>query len=304
MQIQLDKYIFTMQMWAEQVKGFRADPRIAEGIDKKVETDVLRVFWGGIHAPAGSAIVIETGFFWQAAHIDTIGLYQHSSLCTPQALREIENFDASVSAQEIVFEQKQKSKYRQGEDPDIDKDIHWNKIVLALQNPYDRSIKAIASPEDYFKFVDDACKFYGKNLFVKLHPWNSGDVGHKLRKIAYDNGVQVGKISHRIVEDCEFVIVFNSTFAVDCMIRGVPVAQYAPGYFWQNPAVQYTEYTFPNKVKTDIDFGHKTCDFLVWKYCFDHSMPAEKWIQMFEQIAKSREMFPIPREFSYAENKL
>ena len=289
-------------MWAEQIKGFQADPRITEGIDREVEA--FRVFWGNIYKPSGPAIVIETGFFWQAAHIDTIGLYQHSSLCTPQALKEIENFDAPVPAKKIIESQKQKSKFRQGEDPGMEKDIHWAKIVLALQNPYDRSVRAIASPEDYFRFVDDACKFYGNNLFIKLHPWNSGDIGDRLRKIAYDNEVQAGKISHRIIEDCEFVLVFNSTFAVDCMIRGVPVAQYAPGYFWQNPAVQYTEYTFPTEIKTDIDFGQKTCDFLVWRYCFDHSMPAEKWTQMFEQIAKSKKMFPLPEEFCYARNKM
>lgn len=291
-----------MQMWADRIEKFRADTRIVEGIDREV--DAFRVFWGEIHQPTGPAVVIETGFFWQAAHLDTIGLYHHSSLCTPHALKEIDKIDVPMHAEEIVLQQKQKSKFRQGEDPDIDKNIHWTKIVLALQNPYDRSIKSIASPEDYFRFVDDACKFYGDNLFIKLHPWNSGDVGHKLRKIAYDNGVQAGKISHRIIKDCEFVLVFNSTFAVDCMIRGVPVVQYAPGYFYQNPAVQYANWTFPTKIKTNIDFGRKTCDFLIWKYCFDHSMPAEKWIQMFEQIAKSKEMFPMPKEFSYAENKL
>ena len=303
MQIQLAKYIYTMKMWEEQIKDFRADPRITEGINRKVEA--FRVFWGNILEPTGLAVVIEAGFFWQATHLDTIGLYQYSSLCTPQALREIENFDAPVPAKEIVEVQKHKSKFPQGEDPDIkNQDIYWNKVVLALQNPYDRSIRVIASPEDYFKFIDDACKFYGDNLFIKLHPWNSGEVGDRIRKIACDNGVQAAKIGHRIIKDCEFVLVFNSGFSTDCMIRDVPVAQYAPGYFYQNPAVQYTEYTFPTKVKTNIDFGQKTCDFLVWRYCFDHTMPAEKWIQMFEQVAKNKKMFPLSREFSYAENRM
>ena len=292
-----------MRMWSEQIKKFRDDPRIVEGIDKEIEA--FRVFWGGLQEPTGSAIVIETGFFWQAAHLDTVGLYQHSSLCTPQAIKEIERFNAPTSAQEIVFNQKQTSKFQQGQDPEWkNQNLCWEGIVLATQNPIDRSIRSVASPIQYYQFVEDACKFYGENLFIKLHPWNSGEKGERLRAIAKKYGVQAAKINHKIIEHCKFVLVFNSTFVVDCMIRDVPVAQYAPGYFWQNPAIQYTEYTFPTEVKTDIDFGQKTCDFLVWKYCFDHSMPVEKWIQMFEQIAKNKKMFPIPREFSYARNKM
>ena len=305
MKIQLDKYIYTMQMWKDHIKQFRVHSRLVEGIDKKVESDVYRIFWGGLHEPNGPASVLETGFFWQAAHLDTVGLYQHSSLCTPSALKAIEKYKAQISACDIVSNGKQSSKYPQGEDPEWrGKDIEWEGIVLALQNPIDRSVRSVASPEDYYRFVEDACKFYGKNLFIKLHPWNSGEKGDKLRAIANKHGVRAAKINHRIIEKCKFVLVFNSTFAVDCMLRNVPVAQYAPGYFYQNPAVQYTQYTFPLDVETDIAFGQKTCDFLIWKYCYNHSMPTEKWVQMFDVFARDRSMFPMQEEFSYASNTL
>lgn len=303
MQIQLDKYIFTMKMWSGRIAEFRKDPRIIEGIKRDTKPD-LQVYWGEIHGANARSIIIETGFFWQAAHVDIVGLYQRSSLCTPQAIKEIEDFNAPVPAIEILKKQGKSSKYQQGECKDAPKDIQWSGVVLASQNPYDRSIRAVGSSDDYFKFYESACKFYGKNLFIKLHPWNSGETGDVLRKIAKDNGVQVAKINHRIIKHCKFVLVYNSTFSVDCMIRGVPIAQYAPGYFYQNPAVQFTNHSFPTEIKTDISFGYKTSNFLMWRYCFDYSMSAEKWIKMFEQIAKNREMFPISREFSYAENKL
>ena len=299
--IQLDKYIFTMQMWKDQIKHFRDHPQIVEGINKKIETDVYRIFWGSLNEPTAHASVLETGFFWKASHLDTVGLYQHSSLCTPQALKEIENFDADVSASEIVKKAPQTSKYKQGEDNHGV--VEWDGVVLALQNPGDRSIRSVASPAQYYEFVENACKHYGSDLFIKLHPWNSGEVGERLRAIAYKYGINAAKINHRIIEHCKFVLVFNSTFSVDCMLRNIPVAQYAPGYFYQNPAIKYTCYTFPNDIKTNLSFGQKTCDFLMWKYCFDHLMPAEKWIKMFNHFAKDRSMFPMPRELSYAYNK-
>ena len=301
--IRLDKYIYTMGMWKEQNKVFRSSPDVKADIPRVNEGD-LNVFWGWITQPCAPSIAIECGFFWQASHLDTVGMYQQSSLCTPQAIREIEKFDAPVPAMDILKTLPQSSKYQQGEDPSMP-EIHWDKIVLACQNPHDRSIRAVGTPDDYYKFFEGACKYYGgDNLFVKLHPWNSGEVGEKLRKIARDNGVMAAKVNHRIIKDCEFVLMFNSTFAVDCMIRGVPVAQYAPSNLYQLPAIDYTNWKFPDKISTDIDFGQKTCDFLMWRYCFDSFMPGERWIEMFKQVAKSKEMFPLPEEFSYAKNRM
>jgi hypothetical protein len=305
MRIELDSYIFTMQMWKERTEAFKACDFIDSPITKTLSPDIYKIFWGNVDPLLGRHSVMETGFFHDAAHLDTIGLYQYSSLCTPQALKEIENFDAKVSAEEILNQTIQKtghsSKYPQGQDPEWNsKFVDWEGVVLASQNPTDRSIRSVFSPEQYYQFIEDACKFYGKDLFIKLHPWNSGEVGERLRSIASKHGVQAAKINHRIISKCKFCLVFNSTFSVDCFLRNVPVAQYAPGYFYQNPAVQYTGFTFPTEIKTNIGFGQKTCDFLMWKYCFDHSMPAENWIKMFEVFANSREMFPMPEGLSYA----
>lgn len=303
---QLDKYIFTMKMWGKHVDYFRKCPQIQEGVDRSDDVEIYRLFWGFPSEPRnGNAGILETGFFYMAAHIDTVGLYQHSALCTPRALDEIENFTPRVTAKDVQEAMCMKtgyvSKYSQGEDKDIKNDIiEWEGVVLASQNPGDRSIRSIASPLEYYKFIEDACKYYGKELFIKLHPWNSGEIGDRIRAIANKYGARAAKVNHRIIEKCKFVLVFNSTFAVDCMIRNVPVAQYAPGYFYQNPAVCYTHWTFPRNIVTDKEFGQKTCDFLMWKYCFDHSMPSERWIEMFEHFASSREMFPMPEGLSYA----
>jgi len=293
-----------MQMWRPVLEEFEKSPKIVKGTDTK-DGESFQVYWGGMDITGAKSVVLETGFFWNASHLDTLGLYSRSALCTPQAIREIDKFEAPKSAKDIVLSQVQTSKYQQGEDKELSSEpVDWKGVVLALQNPTDRSIRSVTSPAKYYEFVEDACKFYGKDLFIKLHPWNSGEVGERLRNLAQKYGVYAAKISHRIIRNCKFVLVFNSSFAVDCMLRDVPVAQYAPGYFYQNPAVHYSEFNFPVDIKTDIEFGQKTCDFLAWRYCFDHSMPAEKWIRMFEHFAWSNNMFPMPEEFSYAGNKM
>lgn len=300
--IEIDKYIYTMSMWKDQIAEIRADPRAVEGINRVTDSG-MQVFWGDIRNPSAYSVIMETGFFWQAAHIDTCGLYQRSSLCTPQANRAIGDYEAPVSAETILRELGESSKYHQGEDKDAPDNIEWKGVVLASQNPTDRSIKSVGSTQDYYDFFENACEYYGQNLFVKLHPWNSGEIGERLRKIAVKYGVTATKINHRVIRNCDFVLVYNSTFSVDCMMRDVPVAQYAPGYFYQNPAVQFTNYSFPTNVKTDLEFGHKTCDFLMWRYCFDHSMPGKEWLDMFKSIKMNKQIFPLPKEYSYAFRK-
>lgn len=305
MTIRLHNYIYTMKMWESVLEDFKSSPNIIAGTNTK-DGESFQVYWGSLEIPGAKSVVLETGFFKDASHLDTSGLYSHSALCTPQALRLIDSFCAKKSARMILGENADylSSKYPQGEDKAIKKEeIRWDSIVLALQNPGDRSIRAVTSPEKYYEFIEHACKFYGTKLFIKLHPWNSGLTGERIREIAGKYNVRAAKIGHRIIEHCEFVLVFNSTYAVDCMLRNVPVAQYAPGYFYQNPAVQYTEFTFPTTVKTDVTFGQKTCDFLMWKYCFDHTMSSEKWIAMFEYFAASTNMFPMPEEYCYAVGK-
>jgi len=304
MLIQLDKYIYTMKMWKHVTNHFSDYQDIKQGINLIDDAD-LKICWGALSELTGKRAVMETGFFWDASHIDTVGLYQYSSLNTPTAIKAIAEYDAKVSAKELVGRMKGRSKYPQGQDPEWKiADVSDAEIVLACQEPHDRSIRSVTSPENYYKFIEDACKFYGDSLFIKLHPWNSGESGERIRQIAKNYNVRAAKVNHRVLENCKFCLVFNSTFAVDCFVRDVPVAHYAPGYFYQLPAVEYTEFTFPTDIKTDLQFAQKTCDFLIWNYCFDHSMSVDKWIEIFEIFAKSNKMFPLPERLSYATNKL
>lgn len=255
--------------------------------------------WGEIPYAGCRQGVIESGFFYKGYHFDTLGIYQYSSLNTPQGNKEIADFDAPAEARDIISSQTIKSKYHQSPNTDYD---DFKGIVLALQNPTDRSIRSISSPEKYYEFVENACAYYGSQLFLKLHPWNRNEIEQRFRNIAIKYGCAIDHTDHGVIENCEFVLVFNSTFTVDCMLRGVPVAMFVPGYFYQNPAVKYTAYRFPKSVGTDIEFGFKTCDFLIWQYCFNVQMPTGKWVQMFEHFADSPDMFPMREEFCYANN--
>lgn len=300
--MQIDPYIYTLKCLGDIPKGLE----LLKGIDKN--KNVPMVFWGNLNEPSGKAITMESGFFWEAFHIDTQGLYQHSSLCTPQAIREIEKFNAPVKAKNILEKTYEKtghvSKYSQGQDKEWQNEYpDWHGVVLACQNPTDRSIRSVASPEQYYQFIEGACSFYGKDLFIKLHPWNNGEVRERIENTAKKYGSKCAKIDHKIIDKCRFVLVFNSTFSVDCFIREVPVAQFAPGYFWQFPSVKYTKWSYPKEIKTDMLFGQKLCDFLMWRYCFDYTMPVEKWIKMLSACLNSNELFPIPEEFSYASNR-
>ena len=297
--IYLDKYISSMSFWKPHQTAFECNPDF--GFGHSSNKDDFQIYWGGPKDTNIPHAIIETGFFWNAAHIDTCGLYDKSSLAEEVAIKHIDEFEAPESAENVILSQVQASKYQQGEDPDMrGKQIYWDGVVLALQNPTDRSIRAVSTPEKYYQFVEDACKFYGKNLFIKLHPWNSGEIGDKLRAIAAKYNVRAAKINHRILSNCKFCLVYNSTFAVDCMLRGVPVAQYAKGYFYRNPAVHYTYGSFPTDIKTNLDFGKKTCDFLVWKYCFNYNLTTDEWIKLFKAYRDSKGLFPLPKELSYA----
>lgn len=244
--------------------------------------------------------VLETGFFWDAMHIDKKGLYQESSL--NESWNVIEKFKAPKSASEIIFSQKHTSKYSQTNNPKT-----WEGVVLALQNPHDRSVLSCGTSEDYYNFVDEACYAYGSDLFLKMHPWNNEKVAYRLKEIAKKYGCEIAKTNHTIIEKCQFVLVYNSTFSVDCFLRNIKVAQYAPGYWYQTPAVDYTDRQYPSyevmaKNESLIECGHKLADFLIWKYCFNMDMPDHKWIRMLRLYANSNELFPLTDEFCYAMN--
>jgi hypothetical protein len=251
-------------------------------ISRKPIEGAYNILWGGN---------METGFFWDAMHIDTLGLYKNSSFNTPQGIAEVDKFDKDVT--DKLLSTKIPSKYRQ-----TNYDVDWRGVTLACQNPNDRSVLSVGTADDWWKFYEGACKFYGKNLFVKLHPWNSGEIGERICRIAKENGCRAEKTNHSCITNAEFVLVYNSSFAVDCFLRDVAVAQFAPGYFYKTPAVTYTDRQYPTKVKKN-DWAKKLVSFLACRYCFNMQMPVDKWVNLLRHFAESKELFPLTDEWSY-----
>jgi len=255
-------------------------------VSKRPIQGAYNIMWG---------VNMETGFFWDGMHIDTKGLYANSSFNTPEAIEEVYEFDRP-SVIDKLLNAKVPSKYRQ-----TNYDVEWKGVVLACQNPKDRSVLSVGTSDDWWAFYEGACKFYGKNLFVKLHPWNSGDIGERICATAKIYGCRAEKTNHTCIKDCCFVLLYNSSFCVDCFLHGVPVAQFAPGYFYKTPAVTFTDRTYPTEVKR-TEWGRKLVDFLAYRYCFNMKMPIEKWVALLRHFSTSKEMFPMTDEWCYAGN--
>ena len=246
--------------------------------------------------------IMETGFFHEAAFIDTVGSYQNCSLNTKKAFDIIANFELNgkKTAKEIIFNFKEhdQSKYNAtfGRTERFDQ-----KIVLACQNKDDRSIGYPHSSKVYFEFIEQCCKFYGKNLFIKLHPWNSGELAEPYYEIAKKYNCEIGKCHMSLIKNKEFVISFNSTIAVDCVLRDVPYVQYAMGTFWNCFGIHYSNYSFPISINP-ISNAEKLVDFLIYKYCFNKNMDPNTYAKMLYMYATSKEIFPLTEEYCYANN--
>tara|TARA_R100000995_G_scaffold84129_1_gene61885 strand:- start:269 stop:1180 length:912 start_codon:yes stop_codon:yes gene_type:complete len=246
--------------------------------------------------------VMETGFFKNAAFIDTVGAYQACSLNTKHAYDEISNFDLGgrSSAKEIIsnFSARNRSKYNatHGRKEPFDQ-----TIVLACQNPKDRSIGYPHSGARYWEFIEECCKYYGKNLFVKLHPWNSGEYAEPFFEIGKRYGCEVSKCHMSLIKDKEFVISFNSTMAIDCILNDVPYVQYAMGTFWNCFGIHFSNYSCPSSVDPTPN-ADKLVDFLMYKYCFNKGMNKDKYAEMIKVFARSRKVFPLNDHYCYANN--
>jgi hypothetical protein len=273
----------------------------------KENNDSYNLYWGYFpfsHDYGTKYGIMESGFFNNAQFIDTVGAYQTCSLNTKYAYDQIENFELNgrLSAKDIIFslEPNKQSKFNPcHKEKNTPED--WNGVILALQNPKDRSIHMVTDTKKYYEFVDECCKFYGKNLFVKMHPWNSGEVYDSLAEIAKKHGCLYGKTSIDIIKNCEFVISYNSTFAIDCLLRDVPYVQYGMGTFYDTYGIIYSKQTFPKQVEKKKNMN-KLCDFLIHKYCFNKNMQVEKYAKMIRHFSESDEIFPMTDEFSYASN--
>lgn len=263
------------------------------------------IYWGNKPYEVEYGIrygVMETGFFYEAAFIDTVGNYQHSSLNSKAGYDAVEQFDLKElpSAKEIIFNLPPHKQSKYNADYGEDEQYEF-EVVLALQNPSDRSILSVSSTKKYLEFVEECCKYYGKNLFVKMHPWNSGEKYDMLASIVSKYGCRYGKAPMSIINRAHFVIAYNSTIAIDCLLRDVPYVQYAMGTFYNAFGIIYSKYTFPNHINK-IENASKLCDFLIHKYCFYKHMSSEQFMNMVKHFSTSTELFPMTEEFSYAKN--
>jgi hypothetical protein len=241
---------------------------------------------------------IETGFFWDGIHIDSVGLYEKSSFNFPLARNYIASFDAKIPFSQLQSMGLTKTKFGQSQ-----KKIEWDGVVIAAQHPGDRSIWKAGSTGDYHKFLDESCSYYKSKAFIKLHPVIMGNASELeiVQNIAQKHGSQCDHVDFSVMEKAEMVLVYNSTFVVDAIAAGKHVMQYAPGYFWQSGVVQYTGRSITNKVELcDQTYISKFLDFLVWKYCFHKLTPMDKIAHIVKAFASSKELFPLPQELSFA----
>jgi hypothetical protein len=261
--------------------------------------DYWRLRWEHPKDDRNSNAVIETGFFWEAMHIDTRGSFHRSSLNTPEGIAEIRAFRAPIPAPDLLLSGPYPES-KLGQDAAV---IDWSGVVLALQKPTDRNVIAGGGTDAYLEFVKRACRKYGSGLLLKVHPLLNEQRLTDIRAWADENGCTVARTNLSCLDRCEFALLWTSTFSVDCFLRGVPVAQVAPSYWHKTGAVHFTNGELPDRVdRSTVDMGYQLADFLTWRYCFAWRMAPERWIAMLRHYARSKEMFPMVDEWCYARN--
>ena len=269
--------------------------KISEDLKNNPENFIIS--WGDSVYKSKCA-VMESGFFWEGVHIDTIGLYEKAAFNFPLARKKIQSFQAKTSFRELQKMGLTKPKFTQSSE-----NVNWDGVVIISQHPGDRSIWKAGSTGDYHNFLNDACAYYGSRAFIKLHPVIMGNAKEleTLKAIAEKHGSQCGNVGMSIIDNAEFVLVYNSTFVVDALAAKKHVVQYAPGYFWQSGVTQYSSRIVPNKIEyCDQEYREKFLDFLVWKYCFHKMLPMNKMAEIVKIFSSSKEIFPLPEELSYA----
>lgn len=262
-------------------------------IKKEIE-DLYFINWGeNLHGTNHG--VIETGFFSDAIHIDRHGLYPFASFNLNSTRKIIDSYQSLKTARSLFEEGFLQPKFQQ-----YPLKYKWTGVVLMCQHPTDRSILKAGTTRQYFDFIEESCKYYGKNLLLKVHPVNSDEIMETVKNIANKYDSTVDRISMDVINTCEHVIVYNSTAVVDCLIRNIPVLQYAPGYFWKSGTVDFSDRILRSPTSPDHTFNQKFCDFLIWKYCFHKMNSMSIWNEIFNCYATAKVDFPLPEKYSYA----
>jgi len=269
----------------------------AYDLEYRNREDVFFVSWGD-PAYQTRGLTIETGFFHEALHLDRFGLYERASFNFQVGRDQV--FKASFPKPWSETKAKIKSKFGQPKE-----DVKWDGIVIVAQHPTDRSVLKAGSTGDYHRFLDHLCCHYKSKAFVKLHPVTLGNSKEleTVRSIAKKHGCQIGHVGPSVLEECEAVWVYNSTYAVDAMMANKPIYQYAPGYFWQSGQVEFTNFDTPKgEHHVDIAENEQFLSFLAWRYCFHSKMNLQRIADMLNHAEKTKDFFPISEEYSYAKH--
>jgi capsule polysaccharide export protein KpsC/LpsZ len=240
---------------------------------------------------------LESGFWHYALHVDSRGLWRDSALSKPAARDIIRKYEAPIRCQDILSRLKrypEKYPQRGSREP-------WDGVVLAGQMSRDSSIRTVTAKgtRRYWEFVERAVKHYGKRLLIKMHPMSQEQDIWNHTKLARDAGATCEMRDLDCLNGCEFVVVYNSTFAVDALMRGKNVLQYAPGYFSGTEAVTFSDGRFDVEVQDRREAGQKLVDFLMWRYCWYRHMPDSWKEEMKRCYNESRDLFPLPERLSY-----
>lgn len=249
--------------------------------------------WGQVSEWGINQSTLETGFFKNALHIDTHGLYQFCSLNLAGSKEIIENYDIPHHFTVNDLETKL---------PQVSNKMDWDGIVLAAQHPNDRSILHVGSVKNYYDFIEESCKFYGDKLLIKVHPTNNIEIENTYKSLAKPYGSTVARTAISVIDKAEFMITYNSTFSIDCILRNKLVNQYAPGYFWKSGIVNYTERKLLSNAKTlESEYFHQFYNFLLWKYCFHANENITNIRNICDVFKNSSELFPLPENLSYGQ---
>ncbi len=246
-------------------------------------------------------LVIETGFFHTACHLDPCGLWKLCSLNTNAAQEAISSFRPLRRAQDVIAAHPKvyPNKYEQTE-----RRRDWEGVVLAAQIPHDRAVthcSPSASTDEYWQFIRNACQYYGKDLFLKIHPKCVGQSANDHAAIAHQCGCAVGDVGLDVLDKCRFVLTYNSTCAVDAWLRDKRVVQFAPGYFFRTGAVTFTHRAIGKEPEDTREREQQLLDFLFWRYCYYEHMSVVEFVDMLEAFARADDgdLFPLPESLSY-----
>ena len=275
-------------------EALAADPDLFRVTDTPPDEGGYAFSWAK-RGRASRAAAIEIGFWKSAMHADPMGIYSASTFNTPEGMRQVMAYRPEKPAAELLLGENL-TKYRQDSE-----DVPWEGIVLPLQVPTDRAILSVGTTDEYWTFVEGACKKYGDNLLLKVHPCSGCVDRARAMGLAEKYGTRYAGTNYSCLRRCKFVLVYNSTFAMDAFVLGAPVCQFAPGYWYQSGAVLYTEGEYPDDCdRSTVEVGTRVADFCVWRYCWSWEvLTAAQWRELLTIFARSAQLFPLPECLSY-----